>query len=414
MSDVVDVLAKPEGFDRLVARRDVRQRRPVVLFTRFPIPRTAAPATLCRVFFDHVLGAELLKLRLGIVGSGDHWAQRHRPALQTLQDRFDVRAVFSPTVRRAVNVASEFQADVVDGYRTMVRRSDIDAVLVLERSWLGWLPMLAAAEAGKAIYLGGPCDFDPRGDESVRASIDRSGVSMMVEFPRRYAPATLRLKELIATRLGNPSLIICDRRLSSDASDDADVALRHRGEMIELIDWCRYVVGGLPTHVHSVGHEADEGHRDYQSLTLRFDPDPEKPSASFQPSTDSDTSSAAPVQPIVARLTCGSYLGPQWPESVAFQCPSAMQICCQRGIAFIDLPGSIVWFDQAGRHMENLESETPVGQRLLSQFHRAATSLLRNVGDLNDAFEAARIYAAALQSEADACQVSGPFVSPNG
>ena len=353
-----------------------------------------------------------MKLRLGIVGSGDHWVQRHRPALQTLQDRFDVRAVFSPTVRRAVNIASEFQADVVDGYRTMVRRSDIDAVLVLERSWLGWLPMLAAAEAGKAIYLSGPCDFDPHGDEPVRASIDRSGVSMMVEFPRRYAPATLRLKELIATRLGNPSLIFCDRRLSSDASGGGNVALRHRGEMIELIDWCRYVVGGLPTHVHSVGHEAVEGHRDYQSLTLRFGADATTAPTSHHVNP-SENARHAPVQPVVAKLTCGSYLRAQWPESVAFQCPSAMQVCCERGIAFIDLPGSIVWFDQAGRHMENLESETPVGQRLLSQFHRAATSLLRNVGDLNDAFEAARIYAAALQSEAEACQISGPFVRPD-
>ena len=108
------------------------------------------------------------------------------------------------------NSAAEFQADPVDGYRALVERCDIDAVLILERSWLGWLPVLAACEAGKAVYWAGDLDFDPN-ESTVRESIEESGVAFMAEFPRRFAPATLRLKELIATRLGPPKLIFCHR-----------------------------------------------------------------------------------------------------------------------------------------------------------------------------------------------------------
>ena len=38
----------------------------------------------------------------------------------------------------------------------------------------------------------------------------------MAEFPRRHAPATLRLKELIATRLGQPRLLFCHQRSVAD------------------------------------------------------------------------------------------------------------------------------------------------------------------------------------------------------
>ncbi len=68
-----------------------------------------------------------------------------------------------------------------------------------------------------------------------------------------------------------------------------------------------------------------------------------------------------------------------------------MQISCQRGIAFLDLPSTLVWFDEAGRHQESLESERPVGEQLLMQFYRAVTSLVLKTSDLEDACRALEI-----------------------
>lgn len=350
-----------------------------------------------------------MKLRIGLIGLGDAWQTRHRPALRVLHERFDVRAVFSTISKLAENSAAEFQADAVDGYRALMSRGDIDAVLILERSWLGWLPVLAACESGKAVYWAGDLDFDPRQDDVVRQKIEQSGVAFMTEFPRRFAPATLRLKELIATRLGAPKLIFCHRRLqlpehSTSRTDNAFNLVEQ--ELVELVDWCRYVVGREPIEVSCVSHasptqfaseslkengqapaanekatEAASGETasDYQCLSLQF------------PATAESSS-------VTAQISCGSYIPRNWPEAVNFRPPAAMQICCQRGVAFIDLPSTITWFDDAGRHMESLDTESPVGEQLLTQFHRAVTSLVRNLADLNDAFRAASILAAARES----------------
>ncbi len=197
-----------------------------------------------------------MKLRIGLIGLGDTWQSRHRPALRVLQDRFDVRAVYCPVAKLAENTATEFQADAVDGYRALVSRCDIDAVLVLKRTWSQWLPVLAAAEAGKAIYWAADLDFNPQTANQVREVIDRSGVAFMVEFPRRFAPATLRLKELIATRLGAPKLVFCRRRIQEADSRRHSTGCQTdplREELMELIDWCRYVVNREPASVTSGG-----------------------------------------------------------------------------------------------------------------------------------------------------------------
>lgn len=327
-----------------------------------------------------------MKLRIGLIGLGDAWQTRHRPALRMLHDRFDVRAIFTAVGKLGENSAREFQADIVDGYRALVSRCDIDAVMVLQRTWHGWLPMLAASEAGKAIYWAGDLDLDPVHDEHVRLAIERSGVAFMAEFPRRLAPATLRLRELIATRLGPPQLLFCHRRIQTDVALRQNASDRLRSEFIELIDWCRYVVNREPISVTSTSYSR-ESDTPYRCLSLAF---PEN----------------AKCPAVTAQISCGSYIRSTWHEAVSFRPPSAMQICCERGIAFVDLPSNLVWFDDAGRHMESLDTELPVGEQLLRQFHRTVTSLIRNMSDLNDAYRAATIFAAAIESERAGQRVS--------
>jgi predicted dehydrogenase len=328
-----------------------------------------------------------MKLRVGLVGLGEAWQHRHRPALRVLQDRFEVRAVYGSVPLLADQAAREFRCDRVDGFRSLIQRPDIDAVLILEHSWQGWLPMLAACDAGKAIYWAADLDLEPDQAIELKQRVDRSGVAFMAEFPRRYAPATLRLKELIATRLGPPQLVFCHRRVPGEDP----VQARHgrpsspghliARELVELIDWCRFTVGVDPQSTMSVIHHNAQDHPDYQVINLQF------------PQTDR--------QPVTCQLSCGRYIPSRWTEAITFRPPAGLQICCERGLAFIDLPSSLVWFDDAGRHQESLESELSVGEQLLTQFHRAVTSLVRKMSDLEDAYRALRILQAAQQSAAE-------------
>ncbi|MHB0956140.1 MAG: Gfo/Idh/MocA family protein [Pirellulaceae bacterium] len=326
-----------------------------------------------------------MRLRVGVVGLGTAWQLRHRAALLALGDRFDVRAVCAEVAARAEQVAMEFGACAVDGFRALTSRDDIDAVLVLTAEWYGPLPILSACESGKAVYCAAALDIDPRRASEVRERVEKSGVAFMAELPRRHSPATLRLKELIATTLGEPRLLFCHERQKQGESNGC-APQRHRcptavRDLLELVDWCRYVVGKEPTSVMGVCHEQGEVSVDYQMMSLDFT-SPDKPLGTGT----------------LAQISCSRYLRSNWPEAVAFRPPAELQVCCERGVAFVDLPSTLVWFDEAGRHQESLGSERPVGEQLLMQFHRAVTSLVRKTGDLEDAYRALHVVLAAQES----------------
>ncbi len=333
-----------------------------------------------------------MKLRVGVVGLGDAWESRYRHALRSLADRFDVCAVCADVAHRAEQVAGEFGAIPVDGYRALLARTDVDAVLMLSSPLYGSLPILAACDTGKAIFCGASLDLDPQRAREIKERVEASGVAFMAEFPRRHAPATLRLKELIATRLGEPRLLFCHLRrpavVSSRAArhDDDQLALR---ELMEVVDWCRYVSGVEPQDVFGARHfSAGAAWPDYEMMCLEFAP----------PAPDGTG--------IMAQISCGQYLPAAWSEAIGFRPPSAMQVTCENGVAFLDLPSTLVWFDDAGRHMESLDNERPVGEQLLTHFHRAVTSLVRRTADLEDTYRALRIVLAARESARSAQRIT--------
>ena len=330
-----------------------------------------------------------MKLRVGLVGLGDAWESRHRPALRSLSDRFEVRVVCSEVALRAQMAAKEFDADCVDGFRALTKRDDIDAILILSPQWYGPLPILAACDSGKAVYCAAALEMTREEAGEVRHRVDKAGVAFMAELPRRHAPATQRLKELIATRLGAPRLLFCHRRKGmlpgSGHGMDASSPWVNR-DLIELVDWCRYVVGCEPRSVTAVGYAPDRAESDladgdgiYRMMSLGF---------------GSTHDSSGPM----AQISSGYYLPQAWTEAISFRPPAGLQVYCDNGVAFVDLPTTLVWFDQAGRHMESLETERPVGEQLLGLFHRAVTSLVRRTNELDDAYRALCVVAEAERS----------------
>lgn len=313
-----------------------------------------------------------MKLRVGLIGIGQDWDNRHRQALRALSDRFEVRAVCDEVAHRAEHVAREFQATPVDGFRALTERGDIDAVMLLANPWYGPLPITAACASGKAIYCATAFNLEVSEARDLRRAVDHAGVAFMAEFPRRLYPATQRLKELIATKLGAPRLLFCHHRSMAHVPNEPSAenqTTRVTRAMLELVDWCCYVVGCSPNSVAGVEHRDQDGAEvDYQMMSLDFSSDGQHGSGPM------------------AQISYGRYLSPAWPESITFRAPSGLQVCCERGVAFVDPPSSLVWFDDAGRHLESLDSERPVGEQLLSLFHRSVTSLVRKSSDLEDAY----------------------------
>lgn len=328
-----------------------------------------------------------MKLRVGLVGLGPHWDSRHRSALRAMSDRFEVRAICEEVAQRADRAAEEFGAETVDGYRAMASRSDLDAILMLSPQWYGALPIHAACEAGKAIYCASAMDMTSAEAKEVKQRVDDAGIAFMVEFPRRLAPATIRMKELIATRLGQPRLLFCHVRRSFCPGEQALADAAMLRELIEQVDWCSYVVGQSPKSVMANGRPSTEV-GGYRVISVDF-----------------DASNDAATPPPLAQISCGDYIPNAWQEAMSFRLPTGMQVSCERGVAFIDLPSTLVWFDEAGRHIESLEYESPVGEQLFGQFYRSVTSLLRSTDDLDTAHLALRTVLAAETSRTEGRRV---------
>ncbi len=331
-----------------------------------------------------------MKLRVGLIGLGDQWQTRHRPALRALSDRFEVRAVCCEVNEKSRKVAEEFKAVPMDGFRALVERDDIEAVLALSPEWYGPLPILAACEAGKAVYSSAALDVSPSLALEIRTRIEQSGVAFMAELPRRHSPATIRLKELIATRLGKPRLLFCHERMPMESQSNS---LR-RGDycplvwryLMEQVDWCRYLVDSDAESVISAIHEQHDQTVDlyYQMVSLTFFPLPAGgPLAGVRPQ---------------AQISVGHYIPQRWSDALSFKRPSSIQVVCENGIAFVDLPAGLTWFDEAGQHTESLDTERSVGEQMLLRFHRAVTSFIRKTSDPEDAYRAMKVVVSAHES----------------
>jgi predicted dehydrogenase len=197
----------------------------------------------------------------------------------------------------------------------------------------------------------------------------------------------LRLKELMATRLGRPRLLFCNRRHTAKGTSAAIYTSDMR-QLIEMVDWCRDVVGEEASSVVGAAHaslpagcdHSERPSKDYLMMTLDFSPPGEIGTGA------------------VAQIACGSYVDEKWHEAAVFRRPADLQVVCQRGIAFLDLPHTVVWFDDAGQHSELLDHDRPVGEQLLLHFHRQVSSLVLKTSSLEDAFKALTIVNLAQES----------------
>ena len=278
-------------------------------------------------------------VRIGLVGLGDQWETRHAKALRALSDQFEVQAVCCEVFVKAEQVAKEFDCVAIHSFRSLIQREDVDAILYLSPQWYGSLPILEACEHGKAVYSSAALDVTPGQALDLRTRIEASGIAYLAELPRRHSPATIRLKELIATRLGKPHLLFCHERMPAESQAD----WRRRGphcplvwrNLMELVDWCRYIVADDPVSVSSSIHDRHDSKKDifYQTVNLEF------------PRTE-----GLETKPM-AQLSIGHYIPGSWEDALSFRRPPSIQVCCENGMAFIDLPSNLVWFDDAGQHL---------------------------------------------------------------
>ncbi len=299
-----------------------------------------------------------VRLRVGVIGLGRLWEARHRPALARMADRFRVTAVYDQVARRADLEANVLGCDSAEGLSHLIGRDDVDVIYLLGPQWFGLHALELAAQSGKPIYCALPLAREPEVVERLDSHFRSSPTTFFPEFARRFYPATLRLRELLATSLGPPRLVIGQVRLSGfdrygqpgPSSQIAPAPL-----LIDpgtyLLDWCRFVFQAEPISVQGTGGVMVAGasprDHDVESLTVAF-PDG-----------------------ALAQLTIARYHRGVWGEAAQHLPAPGLQVFAERGAAWLELPDRVVWTDSTGTHDERLAVEPSTGELLNAHFHRA-------------------------------------------
>ncbi|HSJ25427.1 MAG TPA: bi-domain-containing oxidoreductase [Longimicrobiales bacterium] len=214
---------------------------------------------------------------IGFVGAGSFAADTLLPALKQLGGRL----VGVATARgvTALDAGSHF------GFRylaadaeTLASDNDVDALFIATRHDEHARLAALALHAGKAVFVEKPLALDePSLDEVI--AVAQHAPPLMVGFNRRFAPATLFVRERLARLPGARvvSIRVNAGALPADswAHDPAIGGGRLVGEGCHFIDLAMHLVGGARvTDVHAValgGPDTAARLKDNVNVTLRFD-----------------------------------------------------------------------------------------------------------------------------------------------
>ncbi|MDQ6673080.1 MAG: Gfo/Idh/MocA family oxidoreductase [Chloroflexota bacterium] len=130
------------------------------------------------------------RLKIGVIGCGAIAQIQHLPHLRELDDRFEIGGLadLSPKLLEAVGSDYDVPPErrFLD-YRELVR-SDVDGVIVCP-SGSHAAPSIAAAQAGKHVFVEKPMCTTVREAEAMVAAADAAGVLLMVGYMKRHEPA---------------------------------------------------------------------------------------------------------------------------------------------------------------------------------------------------------------------------------
>ncbi|WP_011578928.1 MULTISPECIES: Gfo/Idh/MocA family protein [Chelativorans] len=136
------------------------------------------------------------KLGLGVVGLG-MVAATHARALQDLCDLIAVRGVFARDPRRRADFAGVFGFPAAESVEELIRRDDVDAILVLTPPNARMEIVEAAFNAGKHVLLEKPIERDSAAAGRIVEMCCAAGVTLGVTFQHRFREASQALKGLI-------------------------------------------------------------------------------------------------------------------------------------------------------------------------------------------------------------------------
>jgi predicted dehydrogenase len=250
---------------------------------------------------------------------------------------------------------------------------------MLDVAWYGLVPAQFACQVGKPAFIASRLTHRFCGAEKLLRRAAQTGVTLMPDFAHRYTPATSRLRELIATRLGRPQGLVVD--VAAECAPVAPGAARSDAERDMLavaLDWIISLVGGMPIAVRASKHESTA---DYFGLHVEF----RRPSAG----------GAAPAALI--RLAAK----PPVSSPNGFDRSPALRasVECVHGKALLEGPQDMKWDLSGEQFIESLASDRPAIEVMLDHFCRRVVGGLIPIPTFDDLYRVFQLVDAALEPQ---------------
>jgi hypothetical protein len=327
-------------------------------------------------------------LDVGIIGVDQEW-ERYRPVFSKLRRPLRVQAVYDPVRARAERAAERLQASVVTGLQTMARRSDVEAILLFNSDWMGPEALQLLLTQKKPVFVNPWFFTKPETYQALFDQAAETGLPVMPTMWRRFTPATMRLRELIATKLGPPKSIRCEADWSTPRS-----ASRECEELVGWMDYCRTLFRVYPTSVARRPVDAEA----FQIVTS-FGSSKEARQATLTIHAPENR-----IDEIVDGVRRWSPLVNTPPLVTGPSDFPAIHVDCEHGSATVESRTSLKWearpddssansasTESQESHHESLASERPEHEVMLDLFCRRVVGGLIPIADFNDIFQASRL-----------------------
>ena len=226
--------------------------RPLAVLFEYPLE---AKAELTRVVELKSSGRIADKINVAVIGAGSYAQAQLLPNLKRIPD-FNIRAIVTKTGGHARSLADKYGAQYcATDYRQVLDDKDVDLVVIATRHNLHAPLAIAAAGAGKHIFVEKPVALTYAGCREVYQAISTGKVNLTVGFNRRFSPLAQRAKEIVDRRR-NP--LVITYRVSSPGmikehwiNDPAEGGGAIVGEGCHFLDFIGWLIAAEPKRIYA-------------------------------------------------------------------------------------------------------------------------------------------------------------------
>ncbi|RME99636.1 MAG: oxidoreductase, partial [Chloroflexi bacterium] len=271
ISNIFDVDDAPAAYASLTGGPGV------ATLLRYPTGNSAAAAATVQWMPSQAAPVAAGTINLALVGPGGFTQAVHLPNIEKTEG-LAVRAIVSRTGLTAQQIARHTKAAyATTSLPDALADGEVNAVFIATRHNLHAEQAIAAARAGKHIFVEKPMGMTLDECAAVMQAVQSANVSLMVGFNRRFSPLVTPLKDALQQRTG-PAML--HYRVNAGALprthwavDPVEGGGRIIGEGVHFFDLLAYLLDSEPVSVFAQaisGASGDTIGDDNVLVTLKF------------------------------------------------------------------------------------------------------------------------------------------------